>query len=484
MRKIYINEDKVKLVTESNVSPDSFNYDGEYYSCNDYDAIPFIYDSLNNVFYYNDYPSTHWDLKRDITAKRMGYDDYSDFCNKISDDDDIDYIKDDFYESVETISSELRNCIDGRAWLKSKFIAFWGNTVSIEILNNIISNIENKFDTDFSNPMIVIGGNIMPYNEYNQDIKIDLDKDKELRALHLMGQKEKRDRLTDFRRLRGELDGKKLGNMTMAQYHNLIYQEGKILENYELEIEPNEIDMDSFKIKNNLNDDIWNGDVLNSRVRLKLLDIADDFIEYLNIRWVKPIDIILTGSICNYNWSKFSDIDVHIIIDFSKVSDKIELVREYFNLKKNEWNNDHNLLEIYGFNVEFYVEDINDETVSSGIYSLEKNEWIKKPDSDDMTDINKNNDWKIRTIASNIINKIDKIISLSEDLTDKEKLHRLNKKIDSLLKKIKNYRKKSLDDDGELSVGNIVYKILRRTEYLNKLWDLKIFIYDKINSIN
>lgn len=478
MKKIYVNEKKVNLIKENFISPDSFQYDGKHFSWYDYEAIPFIYDKNSNIFYYC-YSDTHFDLKNDIAAQRLGYDDYADFCNKIGTNDNT-YKFDDM---LETVSSELKNSIDGRVWLKSKIIAFWGDTISIEILNNIISNIEQNCNVDFKNPMIVIGGKILSYNEYNQDVNVDLVKNQELRSLHLMGQKEKRDNLTDFRKIRSNLDGKKLGNMTMAQYHNLIYQEGKMLENYEFEIEPTEIDMDSFKIKHKLNNNIWNDDVLNSRVRLKLLDIADDFIEYLNVRWIKPIDIVLTGSICNYNWSEFSDIDVHIIIDFSKVSDKIELVREYFNLKKNEWNNDHNLLEIYGFNVEFYVEDINDETVSSGIYSLEKNEWIKKPALDDMADIDKRNDWKIRTIASNIINKIDKIISLSEHLTDKEKLHRLNKKIDSLLKKIKNYRKKSLDDYGELSVGNIVYKILRRTEYLNKLWDLKIFIYDKINSI-
>ena len=486
MKKIYINENKINLVIENSASPDSFDYDGERFSCYDYDAIPFIYDSINNIFYYCNYNGTHWDLKRDITAKKIGYSDYSDFCDNIENikDETIDDIKEDFYDKVENVCHELKNSIEGRFWIKNKFIAFWGDYVPIDIVNLIIKNIEKHFNVDYSNPFIVIGGKIIPYNEYGNGINVDVENDSNLRAIHLMNQKEKRNKLSDFRKLRGELDGKKLGNMTMAQYHNLIYQECKLKENYNVEIEPNEIDMTSFKIKNNLNNDIWDGDVLNSRVRLKLLDISDDFIEYINIRWVKPIDIILTGSICNYNWSKFSDIDIHIIIDFSKVSDKKDLVREYFNLKKNEWNDEHNLLEIYGFNVEFYVEDINDETVSGGIYSLEKNKWIKKPDANDMHDIDKKNDIEIRNIASNIINKIDNIVSISEKISDKVKLNRLNKKVDSLLKKIKKYRKKSLDSGGELSNGNIVYKILRRTKYLNKLWDLKIFIYDKINSIN
>ena len=103
-----------------------------------------------------------------------------------------------------------------------------------------------------------------------------------------------------------------------------------LMENIQTEITPNEVDLSSFEIQDSLNPEIWQKDgLLDPRIRLNLLDIADDFYDTLKLKWLKPIDIILTGSICNFNWSEFSDIDLHIIVDLSQISENIELVREY-----------------------------------------------------------------------------------------------------------------------------------------------------------
>ena len=100
------------------------------------------------------------------------------------------------------------------------------------------------------------------------------------------------------------------GNGNMGYFH--------IEENIQTEITPSEVDLSSFEIQHDLNQDVWQeGDMLDSRVRLTLLDIADDFYDSLKLKWLKPLDIVLTGSICNFNWSEFSDIDMHIIVDFS-----------------------------------------------------------------------------------------------------------------------------------------------------------------------
>ena len=69
-------------------------------------------------------------------------------------------------------------------------------------------------------------------------------------------------------------------------------------------------------MKEKLNDKIWNKDLtINQKVRKNLLQIAKDFIEFIKIKNLKIIDIVLTGSIANYNWHSKSDIDLHIIID-------------------------------------------------------------------------------------------------------------------------------------------------------------------------
>ena len=131
-----------------------------------------------------------------------------------------------------------------------------------------------------------------------------------------------------------------------------------------------QISLSSFRPQKVLNPKIWVGDKINSRVRLRLLDIADDFIDTLNIGWVKIKDIILTGSLANYNWSKYSDFDLHILINFKDVDERTDFVKEYFDAKKNDWNNKHENLKIYGFPVELYVQDTNDTHTESGIYSL------------------------------------------------------------------------------------------------------------------
>ena len=104
-----------------------------------------------------------------------------------------------------------------------------------------------------------------------------------------------------------------------------------IKENIEFEIEPEEIRLDSFKVKDYLENHIWNDDgSLDLSVRRALLDISDDFWESCNIRWVKPKTVLLTGSICNFNWSEFSDVDVHLVVDFSEIHENKEFVQEYF----------------------------------------------------------------------------------------------------------------------------------------------------------
>ena len=58
------------------------------------------------------------------------------------------------------------------------------------------------------------------------DGRVNISDNSEQFALHNMKASRKWDKTGDFRRFRGEKLGKKLRNMTMAQYHNLIYGEG------------------------------------------------------------------------------------------------------------------------------------------------------------------------------------------------------------------------------------------------------------------
>ena len=251
-------------------------------------------------------------------------------------------------------------------------------------------------------------------------------------------------------------------------------------ENIECEVDSDDINLKSFRVKNHLEDNIWDGDELNLRVRDKLMEIADDFWESCNITWVKPKTVVLTGSICNFNWSSFSDIDVHVVVDFSEIHERKDFVQEYFDEKKNDWNNAHDNLNIFGYPVELYVEDVDAETESNGIYDLWKNEWVKKPDDIESIGLNK---YAIKDIASRIMTKIDDMSDKFNSTEDSYELEKLNEKIVSLRKHIKEMRKEGLKH-GEMGMLNIVYKVIKRSGYMDKLRDLNHEIYDKINSLN
>ena len=110
--------------------------------------------------------------------------------------------------------------------------------------------------------------------------------------------------------------------------------------------------------------------------------IAQDFYSIFKIDL--PIeDIQLTGSLANYNWTPKSDLDVHVLIDFSKVDPNKDLVERALDGQRFIWNLRHNII-IRGHDVELYIQDVNEPHVASGLFSLQRNEWIKTPISNFM----------------------------------------------------------------------------------------------------
>ena len=221
---------------------------------------------------------------------------------------------------------------------------------------------------------------------------------------------------------------------------------------------------------------------MNSKVRLRLLDISDKFWDSLNISWCHPDDVIITGSICNYNWSKFSDIDLHVIVDFKKVDERTEFVKEFFDSKKNNFNSQHQDLKIFGFPIELYVQDISEVNISTGMYSLYKNKWIKEPNPNNIKEIGLNK-YEIKEKSAYFMTCIDELKDEFNSTDDDAKLRQILRKAQSLKLRIKRMRKNDLEKNGEMSIGNIVFKTLRRTEYMGNLLHLIVSINDKLDSI-
>ena len=235
-------------------------------------------------------------------------------------------------------------------------------------------------------------------------------------------------------------------------------------------IEKENIDLSSFKIKDRLNPKIFDKDKhMYEDVRTRLLMISDDFFETLDIGWVDLDDVILTGSLANYNWSKFSDVDIHILLEFKDVDDNVELVKEYFNSKKALWNDKHNIT-IKGYDVELYIQDTHESHVSSGVYSVLWGGWVVKPEKGEKT-------IDAKKVSQKVNNIIDSITHIYERFKDGE-YDKVIRSIKTIKEKLKKMRKTGLDREGEYSFENIAFKVLRRAEYLDKLSEIETRAYD------
>mgnify|MGYP003548488218 FL=1 len=254
------------------------------------------------------------------------------------------------------------------------------------------------------------------------------------------------------------------------------------------EVSSSELNLNSFNVRNTLNEKFWlkrkDSDEyqLSSKVRLRLLDIADDFIKELSVSWIKPVDIQFTGSLANYNWSRYSDVDIHILYDFKKIYKKPDFVDDYFKAKKEVWLKNHKNLKIYGFPIEISVEDSNEKNPSSGKYSLEDNKWVVEPS--DFQDAKLNARY-IKDYSAKVMTEIDKIDRQIDKETDRHKIEVLGNKIEKIFNRLKNLRAEGLkSNQKEMSSGNIIYKLIRRMKYIDKIWNIANKAYDKVNSIN
>ena len=150
--------------------------------------------------------------------------------------------------------------------------------------------------------------------------------------------------------------------------------------------------------------------MLNSEVREKLLETANIFIDSLDVD-VIVTDIIMIGSIANYNWSKYSDIDLHIVVNYNQFNKNSEdLYVEFFDLKKIVFNQKHNI-SLYGYDVECFVQDEKTEAFSSGVYSILYDMWANKPKETNLKSIDfellkeKANQWM--RIIDGVVDNID-----------------------------------------------------------------------------
>ena len=216
-----------------------------------------------------------------------------------------------------------------------------------------------------------------------------------------------------------------------------------------------------------LNPAIWDNNKLNPEIKEKLLQIGKDF--YADTETDAPLkDILFVGSLANYNWSDTSDFDVHVVIDFKDVDENVELVEKLVNALKSKWNDEHDI-HLKGHNVEVYIQDVTKENRSTGVYSLMQDKWLSEPQKENIQ-IDKE---KIQEKYNDTVRKINSAIK-AQDIN----------KLKAIVKDVYDMRQSGLDKSGELSTENLVFKILRNRNYIEKLKQEINNLYDKSQSLN
>ena len=237
-----------------------------------------------------------------------------------------------------------------------------------------------------------------------------------------------------------------------------------------------EVDPSTFEKQPELDTKFWkeDGTKLCKKVARRLIKIANDFMDGLEVT-AHIEDIRFTGSLANYNWSKYSDVDLHIVVDFAKIDEDVELVKSFFDSARMRWNDIHDI-RIYGYEVEIYVENVGDVHKSSGIYSILNDQWIIEPDPTSV-------DIDI-SLARKKSDDIETQVNMIAHIIDNEKYDSALRAISRIKEKIRRMRKAGLDSPKqEFSPENIAFKILRREEVLQKLSNMKYDAYDRLMSI-
>jgi len=197
----------------------------------------------------------------------------------------------------------------------------------------------------------------------------------------------------------------------------------------------------SFSVRDTLNPKIWENPndpkeaTLKPKIRKGLMKIAEEFVDDLGD------DVFVE--------------DVFLMVD----------------LKKKIFNSKHNI-KIYGYDVEVYAQGESDEHHSDGVFSIMNDEWIHKPEKKELK-------LNMSVLKNKIKCWTEKIDDAVEDAKSTGKTEELKK----LKEKLKDYRQSGLNKDGEFSYENLVFKFLRRSGHIGKLFDEKTKIKDKELSI-
>lgn len=214
-----------------------------------------------------------------------------------------------------------------------------------------------------------------------------------------------------------------------------------------------------------LNDKLFTKDeMLKDRVRDKMLEIVDEFLADLKEQdiKIKVDDIVFIGSNASYNYTKNSDIDLHVLANTKSVEYSKEVSAALYGAYRTLFNKQLDI-QFFDIPVEIFVETEDSERISNGVYSVKKNKWLKKPIPEAIPEYDKEaldklvSKWEVR--CKKLIDDIK-----ADKLDDEQKVVKMLEDIYEQL------RKKGVAKS-EYSIENLAFKELRNKGYLDTLKD-------------
>lgn len=212
------------------------------------------------------------------------------------------------------------------------------------------------------------------------------------------------------------------------------------------------------ELHDTLNPKLWTeGNELKPFVRDRLLKVVDKYIESSEVLTEQDvIDVELLGSNASYNYTPYSDLDVHLVVNMEAVSCDPALFQLACNAERSNFNKNYDIT-IKGIEIEMYVEDVKASTASNGIYSLYKDEWIKFPSK--ITVPNYDNDEEYIKLLDSWKNLAKTTLANATSASQ----------VQDYINNLYNLRRTSIMTDGEFGKGNLIFKEIRNLGLLDEL---------------
>ena len=208
-----------------------------------------------------------------------------------------------------------------------------------------------------------------------------------------------------------------------------------------------------FEKDKNLCQDVFNGTTLRPEVAKKLKEMAEVY-RFCLFEKIKPVDLYIVGSMASYNYRPTSDIDLKLVLDYSKIVN----VKDEKQVKLL----DDDLFKTFVLFQAIRFDEINGRRIevgtcpltkihTSGIYSVKQNRWLKSP-----------NKFTPEIDLSKIQELPQYKYYKNELLKAIEKKDRV--KIAKILEDLHIRRDKALKSKGENTTENLMYKKLRNED--------------------